>query len=370
MIRVALIITDLEPGGAERALAELARRLDRTRFEPRVYVIGPRPPRNRTVLVEALDAAGIEVKFFGGRRPWHLFSVVRCLTAELRRWRPDVVQSFLFHANAIAAMSARRAGVNHLIWGTRVTELEHRWHLAVLRRLADRARRHVCVSRDVARFMQSRGFAEDRLLVIPNGIDLARVDQYEPVNLTSLGIAAGRRALTFVGRFEPQKGVDLLIHFATDFLERLPDHDLLLVGAGRQEPYLRALVKEVGAASRVHFLGWRNDVPAILKASDMLLLPSRWEGMPNVLLEAMACGIPVVAHRIEGVEELLGDGAAQQSTELDPKGFSDMVVALADDDELRGVLGRANRRRAETVLRLEDVVRSYEQIYSALVDRP
>ena len=169
-------------------------------------------------------------------------------------------------------------------------------------------------ARRVAEFSAKRaGLPPEKLVVIPNGIDLDKYPARQPADLRAFGIAAGRRAVTFVGRLEPQKGVDWLIATAPHWLAKLPDCDLLLVGDGPLRPSLEAAAKAAGIADRVHFAGWRPDVPEILAASSLLVLPSLWEGMPNVVLEAMASRLPVVASDVEGVRELLGPNAARQT---------------------------------------------------------
>ena len=145
------------------------------------------------------------------------------------------------------------------------------------------------MSQAVADFSAARlGLPAEKLVVIPNGIDLDKYPARQPADLRAFGIAAGRRAVTFVGRLEPQKGVEWLIETAPLWLAKLPDCDLLLVGEGPLRASLEAAARAAGIADRVHFAGWRADVPEILAASDLLVLPSVWEGMPNVVLEAMA----------------------------------------------------------------------------------
>ena len=119
--------------------------------------------------------------------------------------------------------------------------------------------------------------------------------------------------VTFVGRLEKQKGVNWLIESAPLWLAELPDCHLLLVGDGPMRATLESAAAASGLGERIHFAGWRADVPEILAASDLLVLPSAWEGMPNVVLEAMASRRPVVATDVEGVRELLGPGADLQT---------------------------------------------------------
>jgi glycosyltransferase involved in cell wall biosynthesis len=288
-VDLALVITELEPGGAERCLVELATRLDRSHFSPVVYSLGPRPPQGRTVLVERLANADIPTHFLDLRRPWHYPAGVRRLAALFRQQQPQIVQTFLFHANVLGSRAARTAGVPHLVSGIRVADPRW-WRTAVERWATARADRIVCVSQGVADVCRRRGFAAEKLVVIPNGIDASRWRDAQPAELAQFGVPFGRRVFLFVGRLDEQKG--LLPFFAQlpRLLAELPRHDFLLVGEGPQRESLLAEVRRAGIADRIHFAGWQADVPAIMAAVDLLVLPSRWEGMPNVVLEAMAAG--------------------------------------------------------------------------------
>lgn len=347
-MRLALCITELDVGGAERCLVELATRLDSRRFAPVVYALSAEPTPATPSLVPQLREAGIETHFLGGRRASHFPLIVRRLTRLLRTQQAELVQSFLFHANLAARLAARRAGIPHVLSGIRVAERSARWHLWCDRLTSRLVDRYVCVSQAVADFSRNTaGLPGDKLAVIPNGIDVERYQRAEPLDLTLLGLGAGRRAVTFVGRLDRQKGLLDFLRQSPRWLERFSTHDLLLVGAGRQERELRTQVDRLAIASRVHFTGWRDDVPRILRASDLFVLPSHWEGMPNALLEAMAAGLPVVATDVEGVRELLGEGAPRQTAPRgDPQTFCEQIVTLLGDRALADRLGGDNQRRA------------------------
>ena len=313
-ISIALCITDLDIGGAERCLTQLAVRIDRSRFTPVVYCLGPRPVREDASCLPALAKAGVEVHCLGGRGIWQFPAVARRLKRLLTAQKPQIVQTFMFHANLLGRIAARRAGVKAVVAGVRVAERAARWHLRLDRLTQRWVDRYVCVSQSVAEFSAKQaGLPPEKLVVIPNGIDLDKYPAGQPADLRAFGIAAGRRAVTFVGRLESQKGVDWLIATAPHWLAKLPDCDLLLVGDGPLRPSLEAAANGAGIADRVHFAGWRPDIHEILAASSLLVLPSLWEGMPNVVLEAMASRLPVVASDVEGVRELLGPNAARQT---------------------------------------------------------
>jgi glycosyltransferase involved in cell wall biosynthesis len=368
-IRVAFCITELEPGGAERCLVELATRLDRRQFAPVVYCLGPRPRGNPTSLADVLEAAGVAVHCFAARRWTDLPRLASRLRRRLASDAPHLVQTFLFHANVLGAWAARRAGVQRVVTGIRVAERRAAWHLALARRADRWVDRHVCVSQSVRAFSIERGrLPADKLVVIRNAVDVERFAAAKPAPLASLATAAPRRVIACIGRLDRQKGVDWLLEAMPRAFAELPEHDLVLAGDGPERAPLAALAQRLGIAQRVRFVGFRRDVPEILAASDVLVLASRWEGMPNAVLEAMAAGRPVVATDVAGVAEALGPLAGEQiAPPNDPGQFVRKMVAILADPALAARLGRENQLRVRAEFSLPAMVAAYQRLYVALL---
>jgi glycosyltransferase involved in cell wall biosynthesis len=362
-IRLALVITALEPGGAERCLVNLAIGLDRERFAPEVYSLRHRPLAGNDLLVKQLEAANVPVHFLDIRSAWQFYGAKNRLARRLKAQRPQIVQTFLYHANVVGAQAAWWAGVPHVVGGIRVAD-PRRWRSWLERLATPDIDRIVCVSQSVADFCQSRGFPAEKLMVIPNGIDIDRWRDAQPASLQAFGLPSGRRAIVYVGRLDRQKGLDDLLLAMSVALPHLSEHDLLLVGEGNERKRLESIASRPALQGRVHFAGWQTDVPGILAAADLLVLPSRWEGMPNVVLEAMAAGKPVAATRAEGVSELLGDLAAGQTVAVgDWQGLANVVVAILRKPLLASELGIKNQRRAESHFSLESMIGQYERLY-------
>ncbi len=366
---IALCITDLQLGGAEQGLVEVATCLDRQRFCAVVFALEPPPKTEQDSCLPALLAADVEVHCLDARGSWDIVRVLRHLTRLLAAQKPRIVQTFLFHANIAGRIAARRAGAGHVVSGIRVAEPRRSWRLWA-DRLTDRlVDRHVCVSRSVAQFaLEKARLPAEKLVVIPNAADLRRYPARKAADLRSCGIAAGRRVVSCVGRLDRQKGLPWLIRTAPAWLDRLPDADLLLVGEGPLRRKLEGLCRGSEVSDRIHFAGWRGDVPEILAASDLLVLPSAWEGMPKVVLEAMASRLPVVATDVEGVRELLGPGAGDQTVQYaDSKAFAEKVVALMENSQRAAGTGEENRRRAEHKFSIPRMVTAYEQLWETLL---
>jgi len=364
--RIALVITELEPGGAERCLVELATRLDPTRFHVAVFALAGHPPAPRQGLVERLERAGLPVHFLGCDRGWQVLTAVRSLSKLLREHRTQLVQTFLFHANLVGLWAALQAGVPHVVTSVRVAD-PRPWRMWMERWGTARADRIACVSEGVADHCRRYGFPHEKLVVIPNGIDLVRLSHVEPADLRRLGVEPGHRAFLFAGRLDRQKGIDAFLPLATKILEEFPDWEWIVVGDGPLRTRLIQQASASPAGRRIHFLGWQPDVSPIMAASEVLVLPSRWEGMPNVVLEAMACGKPVLATRTEGVAELLGEAAEDQTVDVeDWKGLADRLRLWLADPACRQRLGDTNLRRAD-FFSVEKMVNRHAELYERLL---
>ena len=417
--RVALCITELEIGGAEKTLTELACGLDRDRFEPVVYSLRSRAFHDGALsFIPILERHGVPVRFLNVDGPFSFAVGIGRLRKMLRQQGADVFQSFLFHANFLGRFAARSARVPVVCSGIRVSEKEKRWHLLLDRITARQVDCHICVSRSVAEFTEKMGgIPAERIVVIPNAVAhetsvAASLVREEPARPPLFAGIDGKKAV-FVGRLTPQKGVDWLLETAPfwlgdseygggnipaqDVRKNAPiggasddatggtngggsdgvsgggsDWSLWLIGTGPEEAALKERAKKLPApvAARIHFVGWRPDIAAILSEADLFLLPSRWEGMPNVLLESMIAGLAILSTRSDGVVELLGDEAARDETCA--FGATDEFLArigpLLTDPALRQRLGAANKKRAEADFSVETMVRRYEQRWTYLLE--
>ena len=183
-------------------------------------------------------------------------------------------------------------------------------------------------------------------MTIRNGVSLAQF-QASPVDLSQI-IPEDRKLILYVGRIDYQKGIDWLISIAPQFLSAHPNYDLALVGNGPSSLIrkLQRRISRADMAGRIRFLGWWKDVAPLLARADLLVLPSRYEGLPNAVLEAMAAGRAVLATRAEGVSEALGETAEKQTVRFgDNADFLAKIDALLTSPAAREELGAANLAR-------------------------
>ena len=228
---------------------------------------------------------------------------------------------------------------------------------------AARSTKTVCVSQGVAEWcIQTERIGANKLLVIQNGIAIETEKHAIPSD--SHTVPNDARILLFVGRLEHQKGVDVLISHAMTLLERLPNHHLVVIGEGSMRHELNTL-SEGGNMGRIHCLGQRKDVRAWMARSELLLLPTRYEGMPNVILEAMAESLVVATTRVEGIAELLGERLQEQSVaKEDWDALFELAVTLVNAPQLRIDLGKANLLRAKSEFALDRQFMRYESLYT------
>jgi glycosyltransferase involved in cell wall biosynthesis len=287
----------------------------------------------------------------------------------LRQFRPAILQTFLFHANLAGRIAGRLAGIKTIVSGIRVAERRSRIRLWVDRGTNGMVRTNVCVSQAVADFSTSQGrLLPKKIVVIRNGVDVARFAEAVPADVTTLGIPRGSQVLLTIGRLDRQKGLATLIDAATIVAPRFPQAHFLLVGDGPQRTDLDHLIREKGLAGRIHLAGWRPDVPELLAAGTALILPSLWEGLPNVVLEAMAAGLPVVATRVEGTSELVIDGRTGLLVPAQaPQDLAFAIEQILSDPAHARTMGQSARERATAEFSWDKMVDQYCELYGSLL---
>ncbi len=364
-VRIAFCITELDPGGAERALVRIVTGLDRTRWQPYVYCLAAPGP-----LAEPLAAADVPVTCLGVRSSRDV-GVVRRLSKELATFRPEILQTFLFHGNIVGRLAARWAKVPIVVAGVRVVEPDARWRMRLdhgTSRLVDRT---ICVSAAVAERYRELGYRDDQLAVVANGVDIARFAGVAPGDLSEMGIPAGARTVLSVGRLHPQKGLPhLLAAFEQVVRDTEDEVHLLIVGEGPQRDVLLADIEQRRLGDRVHMAGWRPDIPSLLRAADLFVLSSLWEGMPNVLLEAMAAGLPCVATDVEGVAELISDGETGLLVRRgDSPALAEQIARLLADASLASRVAAAGQAHVRKGYTWEATIRGFETIWDELLQQ-
>jgi glycosyltransferase involved in cell wall biosynthesis len=372
-LKVVHLITGLARGGAETMLYRLLTRLDRQRFASVVVSL-----TDRGALGAAIAALGVPVYALGLRRGAPDPRAVGRLWRLLRRERPAVLQTWLYHADLLGLVAGRLAGVPAIVWNVRCSEIDLR-HYSPLTALARRLLAllsgmpaAVVVNSLAGRRVHERlGYRPRRWRVIPNGFDLEqfRPDPAAPARLRQLlGVAPEAPLIGLVARYDPMKDHATFLQAARRLLDMRADARFVLVGAGVDwhNPRLAAPARALGLVPHLHLLGERDDVAALLPGLDLATLSSVSEAFPNVVGEAMACGVPCVVTDVGDAAYLVGD-TGRVVPPRDPAALAAAwAELLARPAAARRALGRAARERVATLFSLEAVAKQYAALYAEL----
>lgn len=383
-IPIAFGITDLDVGGAEKSLVEMVTRLDRDRWSPSVVCLKPTREREHgagneerrqteegATLAQRIANAGIRVESLGMTHAWEVPVAVGRWRRILREQSPAALVTFLFHANVLGRIVARMARVPCHVSGVRVAQREGRWHLTLDRWTKRWTDHYVCVSQSVAHFTQeSVGVNADQITVIPNGVDVQAVDAARPMDLSRYGISADDLVLLVLGRLDRQKSPYLLVNAVDRIRERAREHRLrvFFVGEGPLRPLTEATVQRLGLSDVIRFAGPTSDPFGWLKACHGLALPSAWEGMPNVVLEAMAASKPVIATAVDGVVEIVRDGRTGWLAEAGcDESLARKILDWMTLADKRREFGLAGRKVVEERFRIESTVEQWDRLLDGLL---
>lgn len=374
-MRIVFIITGLSTGGAEMMLLKVLERLDRQRFSPHVIsltTLGELAPR--------IAALGIPVEAMEMRPGLPSPLAFLRLVNRLRRLRPDVVHTWMYHADLLGGLAARLAGVSAVGWCIRNSNLDRdktkvstravvalcaaisRWVPNLILSCSEKARQiHV-----------ARGYAAEKMRVVPNGFDLTRFKPDQDARLrirAELGITDETPLVGLIGRFDPQKNHAGFFAAAAVLLRRMPHVHFLLAGQGidQNNAALVQAMTQAGVLANTHLLGLRNDVPELMAALDVLASSSYGEAFPNVLGEAMACGVPCAVTDVGDSAYIVGD-TGRVVASGDMRGLAAALEALLTlpASEKTALSERARARVAEN-FEMGGVVRRYEDFYESLL---
>jgi glycosyltransferase involved in cell wall biosynthesis len=372
----------MEAAGAQKAMLELARGLKArghhavvvTMYDKGDFIPGFQERYG-------LEIISLQMKRPGERNPlargirslWGLGRLYRLM----RRHKIEIVQTFSHYSNIVGPVIAWLARIPVRVSSQRMSLRGASGWLLHLDRLivnSPLVTRMVSVSEGTRRFcIEKQGMKADKIVTIHNGIDLERfkpaaAPKQEEHLRRDLGLVDSELIITTVARLHPQKGHSYLIQALPRILDTVPHSQFLFVGGGELRSQLEALVRDAGLEDVVRFLGVRQDVPDLLAISDLFVLPSLWEGLPNSVLEAMAAGVPVVATNVDGSPEVVADGETGILVPpADPAALAEAICSLLQDRALRASMAEAARSRVAECFSQEANVAAYEGLYRDLI---
>lgn len=376
-LKVLHLITHFAVGGATEPTITTCQHLDRSRFES--LILSGRTDAGQATMLPQAEAAGVRVEMLPSLRrpirPWVDYQAYTDLVRRLRAERWDILHTHGSKAGVIGRLAAAKAGVPVIIhnvhgWG-------HHGHMRPwMRQVYIRAERRASLVTD--RFLvdatanRDKGLADgigrpDQYVTVYNGIDIARFRDVRVDRVAlreSLGIPGGAPVVGTVGRLAPQKAPDDFVRMAAVIHEKRPDAHFVFVGGGPLEAQTAAQVAQAGLQSCVHLLGYRDDVPELLRVFDVFALTSLWEGLPRVFAQAMCAGLPIVATNVDGAAEAIEDG---ENGFLLPPGRpaeqAALVLSLLNDPLRRAAMGRCGLDRVSPQFDERAMVRQIENIY-------
>lgn len=339
-MKVLHVINSLAMGGAEKLIAETVPRLRSAGLEVEVLLLNG----TETKLVSDLKADGIEVHSLGNGsvyHPKHIFGIMPYLQ------RFDIIHVHLFPAQYFAAaakmLSPSRVKLIFTEHNTTNRRIENAWFKIPEKLIYAQYDKIIAITEEVKQALKNHiGLPESKIEVLENGIDTRKFSEAAPLQRSAIaeGISDDDFLITQVSGFRPQKDQATVVKA----MMHLPKNvKLLLVGQGVTLDTVKQIAKEAGVADRVLFLGIRHDIPNLLKASDVVLLSSHYEGLSLASLEGMASGRPFIGSAVPGIKDLVegygilfpqgdAEALAQEITRLlEDRGYYEAVAGLCTD---------------------------------------
>jgi len=374
MTRIMHIITTLGPAGAETMLCRIISRMDRSLFENEVVSL-----TGILDLAGSMERIGVRVRSLGMKTTAPNPLLLMRLAGWIRESKPDVIHTWMYHANLIGGLAARVASNVPVVWAIhhngfdsrvdkRRTMLVNRACASISRKIPERI---VCCSEASLQLHKTLGYAYDKLQVIPNGFDLEQVkpDVAARISLRNeLGLPADAVLIGLAARFHPHKDHRNFIQAAALLHKQKPEVHFVLCGLDItwQNARLAAWIDAAGLRGCCHLLGVRKDMPRLFAAMDIATTTSRSEAFPIVIGEAMACGTPCVVTDVGDSAMIVGETGVVVSPG-DPEALANAWQKLIDaGPEVRQRLGMAARQRVQEHFSLSMIVERYQAIYAEL----
>ena len=369
-MRVLFLSTIMGMGGADQQLLTIVDGLRARGHEVMIVSLASLGPMGLEARQLGIATESLEMRR-GVPDPRGLVRLARLV----RAWRPDVLHSHMVHANLMARAVRLMAPVPALVSTIHNVYDGGRLRMAAYRLTNGLVDQMTIVSQAAAdRFIAERIIPKELLRVFPNAVDTDRFRSVPPGTRESvrgsLGIE-GQFAWLAVGRFEVAKDYPNMLHAFARVHERHPEALLLVVGRGSLQPEAEDLTRALGLAGSVQFLGVRRDIPEVMSAADGYVMSSAWEGMPIVLLEAAAAGLPIVATQVGGNPEVVRD---EESGFLvpprDPEALGEAMLRLMGlSDAERRALGDRGSEYIRTHYGLSRALERWEELYREVLSR-
>lgn len=373
--KILLVTTSDRMAGAEKNIVDLLTHINREKYEPRLLVLQKDPNGQLVVLAREL---GVQADWIGLQKKWQFYKLHK-LWNIIRTWKPDILESFLFFDNQVCRILGTLLRVPFIISGQQNVETKRSW----LRNISDRLTIHfadkVISNTDAGgKWYVDHGYVrQDKICIAKNGVDIEKLHALQARHEKTKNeriifghrVPAGIHTTISVGFLTEQKGIIYLL----DALRILKDRNIqiqsFIIGDGVLRESLEQYAKDTGIDHMVHFVGFQKASYQYLQLFDAFIMSSLWEGLPNVIIEAMASNIPVVSTAVGGIPEVITNGvtgiliqsgnaqlladAIQKEMQLSPDQRTAMVTAAFE--------------RIQKYFSVQSMVASYEHCYEELL---
>ena len=368
------IIVGLDVGGAESMLKRLIE--SDSAAIPSTVVVSL---TSMGVIGEVLRVEGVKVHALGMSSALNFPMTLWRLVRLIRQYRPRIVQTWMYHADLLGGMAARLAGSCAVVWGIRSTTIPQgplsvTYWLVRLCAICSHLIPHriICCAKSAKEAHIKLGYAAHKMTVIPNGYDFSVFDRHSNSRAKArmeLGFDVGEIVIGAVGRFDPLKDFHNLVIAASSLVAKRGNIKFLMIGRNIEwtNPTLRGWIEDVGLVKNFQLVGEQSDVPYFLSAMDIFCLSSVNEAFPNVVVEAMAMGLPCVVTRAGDAAEILGDDDFVVPVK-DSVSLSDALLRMCDlDQEALRRLGERGARKVRAEYGIENIRQQYEEVYAEAI---
>ncbi len=375
------IVTNLYTGGAEMMLYKLLSHINRERFEPIVVSL-----MDEGTLGDCLEALDISVYTINMKRGLPTIPSFWQLIHTLSQIQPDLIQGWMYHGNLAAQLTSYFLhtsisvsvlwNIRHSLYSLDYERARTRFIIQLSTQLSNFPQKVIYNSRVAASQHESIGYCHDNTVVIPNGFDTEKFAPSSGARMSvrkELRISINTILIGLIGRYHSMKDHDNFLQAAASLRKHCPDIDIqfLLVGRGVNwdNQHLYKLIKELGLTEKIHLLGERKDIPRLSAALDIAASASYSEAFPNVIGEAMSCGVPCVVTDVGDSAWIVGNTGRivpPRNPQLLARGWKELIDMGA---EPRKALGKAARDRIIGNFSLGSVVAQYESLYENVLAR-
>ena len=365
-MNILYVVTSLDVGGTQKMLYETIKNMDRNKYQTVVCSLKKGGIYNK--IISELDVKIISLNMndrSGLLNILFFIPSVLKLSKIIRKEKIDIVHSWLFQANIISRISARLAGVNRVISSVRVMEQEKKWQLSIERITSNLCKKIIVNSRALKNFLLERNVADgEKIEVIYNGIEVSENTDKRNI-FKELGLKENEKIIGTVGRLHKQKGIEYFLESAKIILPSVGfSLKFIIVGDGPERKKLESKARRLGIKNEVLFTGIREDAINLISIMDIFVLPSLWEGTPNVVLEAMLWGKPVISTEVGGVPELIEnqvDGILVKPG--NPVALADAVLQALKNERESIQMGIRAKEKVKKYFSIEKMVEQTEKLY-------